>query len=143
METTQNTPRNSLTFRLLIGAAVAAMIVIPVFAKAFLKTHGYAIFQVAVYFLMVILIASRLYTCLKLARGAGRLAPVQLTAVWFVFGVIAVASRYEELIGSQNIDYINLVTNVAMLLALFNSLQVVESLMRAATPTAVTAVEKK
>lgn len=109
-----------------------------------LSDRTFAIAEVILYVVLVILVAARLRACLRLAQGTKYRVSLQSVAFWVAAAVFSVFARVGTVLGSTDRDYIRLVTSGAAYLALLIALGIIETLLKqqpASNGTASTAAE--
>jgi hypothetical protein len=92
-----------------------------------------AIGTVVIYAGLVVGIATKLRTCLRLGQGSQYLSKLHGIAFWVVVGVFGVVPQLQALFTSQVRDYIGLGTKLCLCLALLYALELVVPLLERAT----------
>jgi hypothetical protein len=118
-----------------VGLLIVAILIAGVIGVSFLPHPYYAIVNVVMYAVMILLLVAKLRTCFALAKGSEYYPKLQSILFWLLMAVIPVASSSGNLFLTQDRDHISLVTGVAVYLALLFALQLVEALLRKATVT--------
>ena len=119
----ESQPRN-----LILGVVIILVILAVVVGASFLPKPYFAISQVVFYVSFLIVVASRLRTCNRLAKSSG--LSLMSVMIWFTLGVIGVLGNLANVIQSDNRNYITTATDMTMLLALFGALGIIETLLR-------------
>jgi hypothetical protein len=121
-----------------VAVTIAIVILVVVIAAVvwiyYLPPPYFAIGQVVIYASLVAVIAGKLRTCLRLAKGSEYSSKLHRVVFWLVLGVFAVVALLGNLFKTEDRDYITLATNVAVYLALLYALELVELLLKRAIP---------
>jgi hypothetical protein len=114
------------------GLAILVVLIAVVFGIDQLPQPYYAIGQLVIYASLVAAIVGKLRTCLRLAKGSEYSSKLHGVVFWVVLGVFAVVADLGDLFGTENRDYINLATNLALYFALLSALELLERLLKRA-----------
>jgi len=118
------------TGSVVIGLTILLGLIAAVVGLSCLPNPWYAVGEVAIYAVLVAVVAGKLRSCLRIAQGTEYSSALRGTVFWVVLGVFSVIAHLGDLFRTENRDYIRMATSGAVYLALLSSLNSVEQLLK-------------
>jgi len=116
-----------------LGLAIIIVLIAAVIGSDYLPQPYCAIVPVVICAALVVGIASKLRTCLRLAKGSEYSSKVHRVVFWVVLAVFEVVPNLGNLFKTEDWDYIAFATPIAVYLALLYALELVEELLKRGT----------